>query len=455
MRGRGMRRALAGGAGLTLAAGMAVWAAVPAQAALPAGCTQSGPGQVVTCSQAWTAAGTFTVPAGVMQVQVTAVGAAGGFGCNTSGGDGASVTDTQVPVSGSQVLQVVVGADGGGAGGGLSWAGCSGGGGGGYSGLFDSSAATLSQSAALVIAAGGGGGGAYADGGGAGDTGTGGGNGGGVASGSCPADGEGCGGTSGTGGAGGTGIQGGGSGDTGEALQGGAGGSGPVGSGGGGGGGYWGGGGGGGDSSSWDSSSGDGGGGSSYVTPSATGQLTETNVSSTTPPSVTISYTDTVSLAKPDKVTVDATSPRGAVVKYVTPAAADALGVATPSVSCQPASGTTFAIGTTTVTCTATDPDASNTGLQVSFTVTVMGAPAQLSDLAGALPGGSGGQLLAPDLAGASSALAAGQKLLGTLDLDKFLAAVAVLQHAGAISPATAQALTAAARQIIAVIGVA
>jgi len=47
---------------------------------------------------------------------------------------------------------------------------------------------------------------------------------------------------------------------------------------------------------------------------------------------------------------------------------------------CAPASGSLFAIGTTTVTCTATDVRG-NTSAPQSFTVTVKGAVAQLEDL--------------------------------------------------------------------------
>ncbi len=58
----------------------------------------------------------------------------------------------------------------------------------------------------------------------------------------------------------------------------------------------------------------------------------------------------------------------GAVVTYTTPTATDDTGC-TATVACTPASGSTFAIGTTTVTCTATDA-ANQTGT-CSFTVTV------------------------------------------------------------------------------------
>jgi len=168
---------------------------------------------------------------------------------------------------------------------------------------------------------------------------------------------------------------------------------------------------------------------------------------------VTIIYADAVSVAAPN-VRVDATSPHGATVTYPTPVATDALGLITPPVSCLPASDRVFKIGVTTVTCTATDPYAANSPLQVSFTVTVEGAAAQLADLATLLQTVRNGNLVAPDITGAQAALAAGLPQLAVLDLDKFIAAVTVLGHAGVIPAATAPELIAAAEQIINVIGV-
>jgi hypothetical protein len=82
-------------------------------------------------------------------------------------------------------------------------------------------------------------------------------------------------------------------------------------------------------------------------------------VQDTTPP---------VLAGKPADRTVEATSASGAVVAYVSPTATDAVDV-DPTVSCEPASGATFPIGTTTVTCTATD-DAGNSRA-ATFQVTV------------------------------------------------------------------------------------
>lgn len=79
----------------------------------------------------------------------------------------------------------------------------------------------------------------------------------------------------------------------------------------------------------------------------------------TTPP--TISGT-------PADISVAATSAAGAVVTYTSPTASDLVDGSVP-VDCAPASGSTFPLGTTTVTCTATDAH-SNTA-QTSFHVVV------------------------------------------------------------------------------------
>jgi hypothetical protein len=252
-------------------------------------------GSTATCTYTTLGSDAFTVPAGVSSLDVTAVGASGGAGYDhakfpdygAAGGAGASVEDTAVPVTGTQVLPVWVGSFGGGGtysgtGSGDGGAGGSpgggaggdypdgndsggfgggGGGGGGYSGLLGPS------SAPLVIAAGGGGGGTHGGGaaGGAGDIGGGGGNGANGGSGCAYGGGGAAGSTPGLGGAGETGYVGG-PGGNGGSLSGGQGGAsgatsteGSV-SGGGGGGGYYGGGGGGGGGDC----SGGGGGGSSY-----------------------------------------------------------------------------------------------------------------------------------------------------------------------------------------------
>jgi HYR domain len=82
-------------------------------------------------------------------------------------------------------------------------------------------------------------------------------------------------------------------------------------------------------------------------------------------------------LTVPANLTVNATSPSGAVVSYVV-TATDAVDPS-PTVSCAPASGSSFSIGTTVVMCTATD--ASGNSSHASFNVTVKGASGQIADL--------------------------------------------------------------------------
>src|SRR5262249_27471026 len=85
--------------------------------------------------------------------------------------------------------------------------------------------------------------------------------------------------------------------------------------------------------------------------------VTVTAQPDTTPPVVTV----------PANITAEATSPAGAGVTYSASAPRN-VGGPVP-VTCTPASGSTFPLGTTTVTCTATDK-AGNVG-SASFTVTV------------------------------------------------------------------------------------
>ncbi len=70
----------------------------------------------------------------------------------------------------------------------------------------------------------------------------------------------------------------------------------------------------------------------------------------------------------PPDQTVEATGPDGAIVTFTVPTATDNLDGSVP-VTCVPASGSTFPVGTTTVDCTATD-SAGNVG-RVQFRVTV------------------------------------------------------------------------------------
>ena len=89
-------------------------------------------------------------------------------------------------------------------------------------------------------------------------------------------------------------------------------------------------------------------------------------VQDTTPPTIT---------GTPASITVQS-GPSGAGVAYTNPTATDTVDGTVP-VTCSPASGTTFAIGTTAVTCTATD--AHGNKAQTSFTVTVADTPPTIS----------------------------------------------------------------------------
>lgn len=106
-------------------------------------------------------------------------------------------------------------------------------------------------------------------------------------------------------------------------------------------------------------------------------------------------------LQLPADLPVDATGPQGAEVHFEVTATDD---TGAPEVPCEPASGSMLAVGTTTVTCTATDDDgATTTG---SFTVTVRGAADQLADLLAAVTGVSPGRSLAAKVRTAIAGLA-------------------------------------------------
>ena len=87
--------------------------------------------------------------------------------------------------------------------------------------------------------------------------------------------------------------------------------------------------------------------------------------------STTITDSDLALGPLPANITADASSSSGAAVTYTTPTASDPDDPAPPAVVCSPGSGTTFPVGTTTVTCTASDSGDSDSPVSGSFTVTV------------------------------------------------------------------------------------
>jgi hypothetical protein len=96
-------------------------------------------------------------------------------------------------------------------------------------------------------------------------------------------------------------------------------------------------------------------------------QTFHVNVVDTTKPTLTL----------PANMTVDATSPAGAVVTYAASATDSASG--SVAVTCAQPSGSTFPIGTSTVNCTAVD--GAGNRVDGSFQLLVQAAAAQVSDL--------------------------------------------------------------------------
>jgi hypothetical protein len=87
---------------------------------------------------------------------------------------------------------------------------------------------------------------------------------------------------------------------------------------------------------------------------------------------VGVATSETIVLTLPGPITVDATSPQGAVVRYVA-SGTSTLGN-TVVVDCVPTSGSTFPVGQTLVRCTGRDVDTGNVGLG-GFLVTVLDGP--------------------------------------------------------------------------------
>lgn len=90
--------------------------------------------------------------------------------------------------------------------------------------------------------------------------------------------------------------------------------------------------------------------------------------SSTQTQAVHVHDTTAPSITCPSPITVDATSAAGAVVTYPTPTAIDNCG-GPVTVSCVAPSGSTFPIGTTAVTCTATDTHSNMASCMFNVTV--------------------------------------------------------------------------------------
>jgi hypothetical protein len=155
--------------------------------------------------------------------------------------------------------------------------------------------------------------------------------------------------------------------------------------------------------------------------------------------------------AAPIRLLTDATGPSGATVTYPLPAVSDPDDTTPPAAVCTPGSGSVFPIGTTTVTCTATGPDDANSPVQVTFTVTVEGAAAQLAALRQAVHGVGIGDSLADIVAIAQRQLSAGHPRLACVTLSLFIIEVR-LQTRWFIPASTAAQLITDAKRIQAVL---
>ncbi len=154
---------------------------------------------------------------------------------------------------------------------------------------------------------------------------------------------------------------------------------------------------------------------------------------------------DALSLTTPADITTDATGPSGATVTYPAPVVTDVGNPSPPAAVCTPASGSVFPIGTTTVTCTATDPDDFPSTASTSFTITVEGAAAQLAALRQAVHGLGIPAIIAGV---AQQQLSAGHPTLACQTLTQFITDVRLQ-----ITASTAAPLIADAERIQAVLG--
>jgi hypothetical protein len=149
----------------------------------------------------------------------------------------------------------------------------------------------------------------------------------------------------------------------------------------------------------------------------------------------------------PADITTDATSPSGAVITYPLPTVSDPDDSTVPSAVCTPSSGSTFPTGTTTVTCTVSDSDDSNSPVTAGFTVTVTGAAGQLAHLHQTVQGPGPGRSLEDKVNQALTYLASSDVPDTCSSLTVFMNEVQA-QSGKHVAPATADQLVADARRI-------
>jgi hypothetical protein len=166
-------------------------------------------------------------------------------------------------------------------------------------------------------------------------------------------------------------------------------------------------------------------------------------------------------LAQHANIKVNATSPSGAVVSYTVTATDPDNTAAQITISCVPASGSTFPLAsgartkTTTVTCNAHDP-AGNNAAPMSFSVTVLGVHDQIVALEGQINaasnlGNSVKKQLVNQLVSADVYFWLGSKTNAKASLNNFIKKVG--QRTPPVTSAQNTAWIGSANTIIAVIG--
>jgi hypothetical protein len=157
-----------------------------------------------------------------------------------------------------------------------------------------------------------------------------------------------------------------------------------------------------------------------------------------------------LALSSVPNITVNATGPSGAAVTFAAPTSTDEE--TPPPVTCDHTSGSTYPIGTTTVGCSATDSDDAPSTVTASFTVTVQGATAQLSQLLTYVTPLPPGQSLSNDVKAAINDITGGDPSAACSQL-KQLISLANAQAGKKLTTAQAAKIVAAATQIEAVLG--
>jgi hypothetical protein len=153
-------------------------------------------------------------------------------------------------------------------------------------------------------------------------------------------------------------------------------------------------------------------------------------------------------LTTPGSIDVNATSPAGATVLFAATATDDTD--PSPTVACDPPSGSVFPIGTTTVHCTATD--SSGNEAHATFSVHVKGAGEQLAGLRNAVAGVGPGTALEDKVNAAQAAHAKGDDSGACENLGAFINQVKA-QSGKTIQTGTAVSLMEEATRIRAVLG--